>query len=355
MIKIIMNNAFRVEKLLSLGLILLMTLVPSSGAADPGEVDLGNILTQLGFKASDAKKLLGGEFLSSDPKESTDKELAVTVAAFMPAELSKVVDLVRKRKVYESDATILQYGDFGESPSAKDMEKLAYTGAELDELSNLIKSKPGSDFNLSQKEWDTIAGLGKTVGRKKLQSDPQAAAAVMGAYRDILGERAKAYLKGGLSAIAPYQRSGSKQASPADELAAALKSDFVNAKRSEEFLQGLQDFPKSQNEGMESQLFWIKQLVEKRPCVALVHILIDAKPTHAFVAQRQIFVGHNYNSLQILVGCLPVENGTVVFYRNRTSTDQVAGFGAGMRHKIGRGMMRDTILERFKNIRDQLK
>jgi hypothetical protein len=91
--------------------------------------------------------------------------------------------------------------------------------------------------------------------------------------------------------------------------------------------------------------------VEGRPTFILTHQMSIVRPEGSFMAERQFYVGHSYNSLFLLAGCLPVEGGSVVFYSNHTSTDQVAGFGSGMRHSIGRGQMRDEIVKSFERIR----
>jgi hypothetical protein len=52
---------------------------------------------------------------------------------------------------------------------------------------------------------------------------------------------------------------------------------------------------------------------------------------------------------------LPVQAGNAVFYNNRTSSDQVAGFMQGMRHEMGRGVMRDALAESFEASRAQLR
>ena len=63
----------------------------------------------------------------------------------------------------------------------------------------------------------------------------------------------------------------------------------------------------------------------------------------ALGSQRQFFVGQSYDALQIVVGLFAVEQGTLLIYSNRTYTEQVAGFGSGARHRIGRGMLIDTV------------
>jgi len=51
---------------------------------------------------------------------------------------------------------------------------------------------------------------------------------------------------------------------------------------------------------------------------------------------------------------LPINDGTVVFYRNRTSTDQVAGFGGAAKRGIGREMMKGKIVEKFEEIQKKV-
>jgi hypothetical protein len=55
------------------------------------------------------------------------------------------------------------------------------------------------------------------------------------------------------------------------------------------------------------------------------------------------------------MGAVPVEGGIVLFYRNRTFTDQVAGFGSDMKKGIGRGQMHKTIVKLFREAQRQLE
>jgi len=45
----------------------------------------------------------------------------------------------------------------------------------------------------------------------------------------------------------------------------------------------------------------------------------------------------------------------LVFSVNRTFTAQVAGFGSGRKHRIGRGQVLDTVTARLKRIREQIR
>jgi hypothetical protein len=69
------------------------------------------------------------------------------------------------------------------------------------------------------------------------------------------------------------------------------------------------------------------------------------------LADREFYVSHDYNETQAIAALLPVENGTVVTYVNRTTTDQLGGFGASTKQSIGRSMMAKQISEIFEKSR----
>jgi hypothetical protein len=56
-------------------------------------------------------------------------------------------------------------------------------------------------------------------------------------------------------------------------------------------------------------------------------------------------------SRQAVGGFLPLQNGTIVFYTNRTSTDQVAGFAAAAKRAIGDHMMASDLAQTFQRLR----
>ena len=67
---------------------------------------------------------------------------------------------------------------------------------------------------------------------------------------------------------------------------------------------------------------------------------------------RGTYVSRSHNSVQGIGGAFPVENGTVVAYVQRTSTDQVAGFGGTTKRAIGVRMMASKVAESFERARN---
>ncbi len=100
---------------------------------------------------------------------------------------------------------------------------------------------------------------------------------------------------------------------------------------------------------------WAVYDIQDRPTVVLIHRMFGRVGGGAFLLVRQFYVGQSYNSLQIMVGIMPVAEGTLCFYINRTSTDQVAGFGSGAAHRIGRKVLKKEVITLFESARESLE
>jgi hypothetical protein len=96
-----------------------------------------------------------------------------------------------------------------------------------------------------------------------------------------------------------------------------------------------------------SRGFW----VDGRPAVILDHQVIQRTAGGAIVAVRDFYVGHSFNSSQMVLAILPYRNGSLVLYSHYTSSDQVAGVGAGLKRAIGRGHLRAVMFERMERLR----
>ena len=92
-----------------------------------------------------------------------------------------------------------------------------------------------------------------------------------------------------------------------------------------------------------------------RPNFALRQRLAMPLEDAYVLADRDFYVSAGYNDTQAVGALLPVENGTVILYLNRTTTDQLGGFGASAKQAIGRGMMAKQISEIFEKARAGFK
>ena len=87
----------------------------------------------------------------------------------------------------------------------------------------------------------------------------------------------------------------------------------------------------------------------------LVHRLEQQREDYVIAAELQFYVGHSYNSMLNLIACVPTEEGTLVLSINRLFTDQVTGFGSGLKKKIGRRQVVEAMAEHFEELREELE
>jgi hypothetical protein len=332
-----------------LGSDLTPSLAGDAGTERMSPPALEEVMAYLHFGAAAQKKLLAGEIISSAMDEATDRELAVSVAMLESKPLADVVKTVRSLRDLDRKT---EFHVLGDPPDHAGFAAAGFKSTESAEAGSLLKATPGSTFNLSAEEYKALSALAQKLGKRPEQT-PAGLEAINGQCRQMLRDRYAAYRAKGLSGVARYDRGDGKGTGPQDDLLAAASSSskFVS-KHFPAIQRSLLEYPNHQAPGLEHQFFWSKQSVEDRPTFILSHRAYLEEPTFALIVERQFYVGHSYNAMQIAVGCLPHGKGTLVFYTNRTATDRVAGLGSGLAHKIGRGRMRDEIVESFKRIRD---
>jgi hypothetical protein len=298
----------------------------------------------MGLGAGDQAKLQAGEIVSTEIEETTEKQLAVALALEVPATLEDVAASVAEGTTLEANKAIKAHGEI--DPAKVSEATFAGITLDVDEVARLLEVVPGSDFNLSSAEIAVFQDLAQT----HRAGDPAAADAVNAAWRQMLAGRLQAYLAAGLDGIAPYDRGGDAS-SAADDLRAAAEGSKLVQQVVPELYQAFLAYPNQSVADVEHRFFWTEQVADDRPVYILTHRMAQQRPDVLVVLSRDFYVSHSFNASQGAAGALPVEDGVMIFYGNRTSSDQVAGFMSGMRHEIGRGMMRDSLVEAMEEIR----
>lgn len=333
-------------------------MLPAVVSADTptSSTDLGVCMDYLGFDEADFRKLLSGMIVSGDLKESSEKELAVTIAMLLPAPLEQVVDLIWSGSTLEITRDILDFSYISDSsPVENSFAGIGLQPDEVEEVSKLLRVRPGLTFNMSKAEIKRFKAIARRFKSRGAERDTRVQQALNSEYQALLMARYNAYLQGGLKEIAPYYRGSGKRARPDRELfaggaVATLMKDLIP-----DFYQAFVNYPQHSGDGVENQFLLSKEVIEGRPAFILGHRMFRFEQKYAVMTERQFYVGHTYNSQQIIVGSIAVEEGTLVFYQNRTSTDRVAGFASSLKHMIGRKLMRDQIIHHFEALRRSLE
>ena len=295
-------------------------------------VDGAHIARLLGFNAAALDRVRGGELIARRSPETTDKELALVVWGWSRHPVALLFELLAAEDLLRVDPSVVAFGEIDPAALERSFEGLALGDASLAELG---AAGPAGPLNLSHEEHRKLA-----EPRDRLVT-----------YREVLAQRVRDYLRGGMGAIAPYAR-GRGVVEPGAELRAATAGYRVLSQQVPDFHRAWTRFPERASEwAFTHRFFWIVQRLEKRPTVVLTHVMLGSREGRAFAAERQFYVGRAYNASETVWGGLPAERGSYVFYHNRTSTDRVAGFGSSMRKALGRQLMENEVLAFLERLR----
>jgi len=94
---------------------------------------------------------------------------------------------------------------------------------------------------------------------------------------------------------------------------------------------------------------------ENRPLFVLKHWISDIQPAYALITERQYYLSHPLDSLQVVIGCLPYRQGTLVGLLNQAFTEKVdVGIGRSIAKGFGRKVVEKKIRPIFENLRAAL-
>jgi hypothetical protein len=314
----------------------LLSLIVATGI-HAQTLNIEQVVADFGFPADSTDRIRRGEVLEADPTESSDRELAVGLTFLIKDAPSTVADAFRKAFDLKADSSLAASIPLRGEGTVADFEALVLKPDAAAEAKRYVRARPGDILNLSANEiraFDARANAG--------------VAGVEDQLKQMLLARYRSYMTNGLAGIAPYARSSgledpSKDLRAAVEAAAPLLGKYAPA-----MLQLLRAYPRDKPAELKESFYWLRYELDGRPNYTLRHRLTLPAGNTMVVADREFYVSHGYNTSQAIAGLIPVPEGTVVFYRSRVSTDQVAGFGSGFKKGIGRGVMAKQLMEIFK-------
>lgn len=301
------------------------------------------LIQQLGIQQQDLASLNQGNAISFNVVEDNDKELAAGVAIYLPAAPAKIIGFIKNKGLASIDTMVTAQGTIPAQATLDAFKGFGFKAGD-EEAEDFLAATPGSQFNLSTQEFQTLQA------KSSSQTDTASQA-----YRNILLQRWQAYRLTGLKGIATYDRGNGTEANPGAELRTATLDSKVLARYFPELYKAWLSYPAAFPAGSDERFFWLNRQVEGRPTAILGHRVIVSTSAGEVILSRQFYVGHSYNSNQLSIACLPYRDGSLVFYANRNFTDQVAGFGSGLKHSIGRDQMRGEIVSRLNNLRKAFK
>jgi len=327
------------KRLLAMGAAALLLLaVGRAAAADVQTIE--NVLADLNLSADAAARIRRGEMVHSGPRETSEREMAVGLTFLVQQPLPEVLKAFRAGADLKADRQVTASGLI-RSGTLADFAGLEVEPDGAREARRYLAAHPGDELNLSPDEIAAFNALA-AGGDPKAQVEEQLKASLLARYQ--------AYRAKGLAGMGTYARSG-HLCEPSGELRRMSEAARLLKLHAPAMQQLLLTYPERKPAGLEERFYWLRYELDGRPNYALDHRLaLQVGDTFA-TADRAFYVSHGYNVSQSFAGLIPVPEGTLVVYRSRVSTDQVAGFGSSAKKGIGRGMLADHLTAIFERSR----
>jgi hypothetical protein len=223
---------------------------------------------------------------------------------------------------------------------------VTFDDGDSEEVSRILA---GDDkVNLSKAELRALNNLGLTS-----RYDSNELARFNAGFREMLRVRYENYLKRGPDSIPPYQ-DGRDSWSPAEHFRQV--NSYWNAwlpKVIPEYANELSLAPGEIDPVVYQEFLLVRKTVGDRPIYSLAHRFGRVTDNVIAAVHREFFVAGAYFATQIVFLGVPYEGGTLLLLGNDTFTEQVAGFGSGLKHGVGRDVLDDVMRGMLMELRAQ--
>lgn len=312
-------------------------LVTAAAPAFAQLPDVPTLLADLGLSADEIAQVESGAIVHYAVPPASDRELTTGLAFEVQTAPSALVAQMKKDLLDSVDPNVTAHGTISNPATAADFQRLTLTPAVAQQYAS---ATAGGALNLSTEEIAALGNLGAGAST----------AAVEAQVRAQLLARALAYQTNGLNGIAPYAR-GSGERSAGSELRTALMAAKALDKYAPAAYRAVSEYPTGKPAGAQESFRWSQFDAHGTPTIALTHVLLVPDGDAWIAVQRQFYVSTGYNVEQAIAALLPSASVTVVAYANRTSTDQITGFGGDAKRSIGSKVLASQLESMFERAR----
>ena len=318
--------------------LILCCLVPRPGIAS--EID--GWLKALNFSPTEIQAVRSGNFVEGRLPSATARELAVKIAAVLPVEPGTLRTAFHDGLALVENPKVIAFGPLSRPVRASDLAKFHLPTKALDAWRS---AKPGESINLSPAEFKALHSALDASPTQSTQAER-----IQDFVKGLLLQRTLQYQGSGLKGMASYERGPSEETRPGQELLLATQAERGTGLLSDADYTLLADYPDRIPEEFEERFFWA---IEDGPDGVVTNLTHRFSVPHqgGFVSvQRQFYVTAGYNVEQGVSLIVPFGKESLLIYSNRTSSDQVEGFGGALRRRVGDRLMEGELESNLRRI-----
>jgi hypothetical protein len=277
----------------------------------------------------------------------------IGVVAVTAISISPDTFVARVRSAGGPKQSAMVSGRFSDPPVLNDLGSIALDEGDLDRLRRFCR--PG-DCRLNLADHEMAA-----VQRALATDGPGASAETQRAFRQVVLDRTRRYLAGGLEALPEYH-DRSKPVRPAVIFSEILQQSHFLRTRLPRAVSYLERFPAADTAGVESFLRWSRTLINGKAVVAVTHVSIFRPPPAAgvpavLVAGKQVYGSRYMNGELSLTMLFASATGSPAYlvHVNRSELDELGGSFSGIKRSLILGGIKSEATGALAALRDGLE
>jgi hypothetical protein len=282
---------------------------------------------------------------------AADDEVAIFAAVAVNVDGDRLVDWVQQIEQLKKSPFVSAIGRFSDPPVLGDLAGLELADADLDDLQGC---RPGDcGLKLSAPEIRRLgtpgAGTGETWRR-----------GAQDVFRRLVLDRVQDYLAGGYAALPPYA-DRSREVSLQVTLSDILRRSVYLTEHLPEFGEYLGRYPKVAAPGVQSFIYWSKEMLGGRAIISATHVSVlrpacDSLP-EVLVAGQQVFATHYMNGSLNVTAIMPGGSAPrrYLVYLNRSRVDILGGWFGGLVRLIVERRLKAEASEVLQGLRRRLE
>jgi hypothetical protein len=311
---------------------------------------------QLAFTPAELIALENSKIIVKLPKTPETREVAAFAIMRLDIPADFLVERVRDITNFKKSENVLQIGKFSNPPRLEDLAGLTFDQVDIDavracRVKNCDIKLPAKYIERFQKEVNWSA----TNHRDRVTE----------LLREMLLEHVQAYAKWGNAALGKYEDK-SYPLILADEFKSLLKPAAYMYGYAPEFQKYLEEYPQGRPDNAavsEDFFYWSKEDFGLKPVTTVTHVTIykrsHDKASDLIIASKGIYGSHYFESSLGLTVFLQAQNTdqprTYLIYMNRSRTDALRGFFAGLKRSLIGGNLRDAAKKNMEMMKVKLE
>jgi hypothetical protein len=294
----------------------------------------------------DERQTLGARGVVVRALPADGKQIAILAVCSIA--ISPDAFAARLQTAWDIEKGELAAGRLGNPPVTADLARLSLDDGDVDRLR---RCRSGDcRLNLSDGEISAVqAAFAKSDG----------AARVQGVFRDVIVDRARRYISGGLGAVPDYH-DRSDPVSPSKVFAEILaQAPYVRA-RLPTIATYLERFPSSDVRPDASFLHWSKVIMNEKAVVRVSHVSLfrrdGAGLANALVVAKQIYASRYMNG-ELAMTMLFAGGGASAYlvHVDRSELDELGGMFGGVKRKLIEGRVKSEATTALAALRDRFE